>query len=145
MKTRHMNLSLCAATLLFGAATVVAYSSGPIPGSQQSPQQDQQDTLSNLRGMAQDAGFDPNDRFDAILITGKVNFDDTVITSKVKAAFNADPLVSSLGIEVDTKDGIVVVTGSVPSLTVRDHVIQLVATVDGVRSVKANLRVTTTT
>jgi BON domain len=136
MKTRYLNLSLSAATLLFGAATVVAYSSGPV--------QNIQDARQNLRVLAQASDSYPGDAFDDILITGKANFDDTIVTSKVKAAISADPLTNSLAIEIDTKDGMVVVAGTVPSAHIRTHLIELVATVEGVRNVKSNLRVAIT-
>jgi osmotically-inducible protein OsmY len=136
MKARYLNLSLSAATLLFGAATVVAYNSGPIPNTQNVQQ--------SLRALAQNSATYSGDAFDDILITGKANFDDTIVTSKVKAAINADPLTSSLTIEIDTKDGMVVVAGTVPSAHIRTHLIELVATVEGVRNVKSNLRVAVT-
>jgi hyperosmotically inducible protein len=67
--------------------------------------------------------------------------DDSVITGKVKAAIGADPQVSALKIHVNTKGGTVVLTGSVPSADLSDHVIQLAASVEGVRDVKNHLKV----
>jgi len=69
--------------------------------------------------------------------------DDTMLTSKVQAALSSDPNVSTLKIKVSAKQGIVFVTGMVPNADVRDHLVQLVAGVEGVRSVKNELTVTT--
>jgi len=70
-----------------------------------------------------------------------VAVDDAMITSKVKAAINADQEVSSLKIKVKTKQGTVVLTGTVPSAGLSDHVLQLVASIEGVRDVKNDLKI----
>jgi osmotically-inducible protein OsmY len=69
--------------------------------------------------------------------------DDTMLTSKVKAALSSDPAISALKINVSAKQGIVFVTGMVPNADVRERLVQLVAGVEGVRSVKNELTVTT--
>jgi hypothetical protein len=70
-----------------------------------------------------------------------IGFDDNLVTSKVRAAINADPLTMTLAIEVETKGGNVVVTGTVPSVNVAAHLVELVASVEGVRNVQNKLRI----
>lgn len=70
--------------------------------------------------------------------------DDTTITGKVKAAISADRQVSALKIEVNTKQGVVVLSGTVPNAGVSDHVLQLVASIEGVRDVKNQLKISST-
>ncbi|BEV18072.1 BON domain-containing protein [Herbaspirillum sp. DW155] len=67
--------------------------------------------------------------------------DDAVITAKVKAALLEDKQVSSMKINVVTKDGVVTLKGSVPSAELGQHALQLVAGVEGVRDVKSDLTV----
>jgi hyperosmotically inducible protein len=73
--------------------------------------------------------------------TGQV-VDDTLVTTKVKARFAADPQVSALAIDVDTVNGVVTLTGVVESDSARQRAIQLAQGTDGVQRVDAtNLHV----
>ena len=72
---------------------------------------------------------------------GGAAVDDTMITSKVKAALSSDPSAAALRIDVNTRQGVVFVSGAVPSNELRDHVAQLIATVDGVRTVRNELKI----
>jgi len=67
--------------------------------------------------------------------------EDSVITAKVKAALVEDKQVSALKIRVSTKDGVVTLTGAVPSAEVGQHALQLAAAIDGVKDVKSALTV----
>jgi len=64
---------------------------------------------------------------------------DAGITMSVKTQFLDDPLVKGLKIDVDTRDAIVFLTGSVGSNAEKDKAIQLAKDTKGVRDVKANL------
>jgi len=68
--------------------------------------------------------------------TGEV-VDDTIITTKVKTSFVADPTVSALSIKVETSQGVVNLTGIVNSEQERQRVIQLAQDVEGVKRVEA--------
>ena len=61
--------------------------------------------------------------------------DDSGMTAKVKAKFLADDKVSSLKIAVSTSDGIVTLTGTVPTELEKDQAQKDAASVDGVKQV----------
>lgn len=71
--------------------------------------------------------------------TAAVN--DDAITATAKAAISADAQLAGLPINVATKQGVVVVSGVVPSAAAGDRVLQLVASVSGVKDVKNTLKV----
>jgi osmotically-inducible protein OsmY len=73
--------------------------------------------------------------------TGEV-VDDAAITAKAKAALIADPDISALKINVDTKDGKVTLKGEVKTLALRKKAESIVRGVGGVRSVDNQLIVT---
>lgn len=64
--------------------------------------------------------------------------DDAWITTKVKTELLADDDVKGTDIEVDTKENVVILTGTVPSASVRDKAIELASTTKGVKSVDAD-------
>ncbi len=68
-----------------------------------------------------------------------VAIDDTAITTKVKAAVLAEPGLQSLKIEVDTKDAVVTLAGTVDSPALKERAAQIAQNVGGVRSVVDNL------
>jgi hyperosmotically inducible protein len=70
--------------------------------------------------------------------------DDTAITAKVKAAVLAEPGLKTLQIDVDTKDGVVTLSGTVDSSTMKERASQVAQGVSGVRSVVDNLAVKST-
>ena len=65
--------------------------------------------------------------------------DDASITAKVKSAIMAEPALKSTDINVDTKDGTVTLTGTVPSATLKDRAKEIASSVGGVKSVHDNL------
>jgi hyperosmotically inducible periplasmic protein len=67
--------------------------------------------------------------------------DDASITMKVKAKLLDDPNVKGLKIDVDTRQGVVYLTGSVATSQVRDQAIKLARETEGVKDVQANLDV----
>jgi len=70
-----------------------------------------------------------------------VAVDDSVITAKVKSALVSDKEVSAMKINVTTKQGVVILTGSVPSAEAGDHVIKMVAAIEGVKDIQNQLQV----
>jgi hyperosmotically inducible protein len=72
-------------------------------------------------------------------VGGKV--EDASITAAIKMKFANDATVSASKIDVDTKDGMVTLTGAVSSQTEADRAIELARSVDGVKMVHNNLTV----
>ncbi len=72
-----------------------------------------------------------------------VAIDDTMITTSVKTAVLAEPGLSSLKIEVDTKDGVVTLSGTVATQELKSRATQIAQNTNGVRSVVDNLAVKT--
>jgi hyperosmotically inducible protein len=66
---------------------------------------------------------------------------DAGITSKVKTKFLADTGVSGLKIDVDTNDGVVTLTGTVPTEAEKRRAMELARQTDGVKSVVDKLKV----
>ncbi|MGZ5131150.1 MAG: BON domain-containing protein [Caldimonas sp.] len=64
--------------------------------------------------------------------------DDSAITAKVKTALLADPTVKGLQIDVDTKNGVVSLKGSVPKAE-SDRAVQIARETSGVKSVDNQL------
>jgi hyperosmotically inducible protein len=67
--------------------------------------------------------------------------DDAAITRRVKARLLDDELVRGLRIDVDTREGIVYLTGEVRSEAERDRAVELARQAAGVRQVQANLSI----
>jgi osmotically-inducible protein OsmY len=65
--------------------------------------------------------------------------DDATITTKVKAAVLAEPGLKSLKIDVDTKDAVVTLNGTVESPALKERAMQVAQNVGGVRQVVDNL------
>lgn len=64
--------------------------------------------------------------------------DDATITMKVKSKLLDDPTVKGLKIDVDTRDGVVYLTGTVPGNEERQQAVELARKTEGVRDVQAN-------
>lgn len=69
------------------------------------------------------------------------HIDDAGITVRVKARLLDDPVVKGLAIDVDTRDGVVFLTGSVTNEIERDTAIRIAKDTRGVRDVQANLAI----
>jgi len=67
--------------------------------------------------------------------------DDSVITTKVKAAIFNEPTLSAYEINVETYKGIVQLSGFVSSRADINKAIQVTRTVKGVKSVKADMQI----
>jgi len=68
-------------------------------------------------------------------------FDDSVITTKVKAAILKDPELKVLQINVETFKGVVQLSGFVDSKAMMDRAVEVTRGVSGVNSVKNDMRV----
>lgn len=73
-----------------------------------------------------------------------VAVDDTAITAKVRTAVLAEPGLKSLQIDVDTKNGVVTLSGTVDNTSMKERAHQVAQSVSGVKSVVDNLTVKTT-
>lgn len=60
---------------------------------------------------------------------------DAAITAGIKAEFAADTVLNALRIDVQTKEGLVVLNGRAPDAASRDHATRVAATVKDVLSV----------
>lgn len=69
------------------------------------------------------------------------HIDDAGITASVKTAFAADPLVKALSIDVDTRDGVVTLSGRVGSSAERAKAEDIARRTDGVKAVRNQLMV----
>lgn len=70
-----------------------------------------------------------------------VTIDDAGTTLRVKSRLLEDPLVQGLRIDVDTRDGVVYLTGTVGSDPEKEQAIKLARETKGVKDVQANLTV----
>ncbi len=70
-----------------------------------------------------------------------VAVDDAAITTKVKSAVFAEPGLKTLQIGVETKDGVVTLSGAVDTPVLKDRAMEIAQHVDGVRSVVDNLAI----
>jgi hyperosmotically inducible periplasmic protein len=70
-----------------------------------------------------------------------VTIDDADTTARVKFRLLDDPLVKGLKIDVDTRDGVVFLTGTVGSENEKEQAIKLARETKGVRDVQANLTI----
>lgn len=66
---------------------------------------------------------------------------DSVITTKVKAELLKEPNLKSLGVHVETNQGVVSLSGFVPSQTEVDKAVEVARNVKGVTQVQSALRI----
>ena len=69
------------------------------------------------------------------------HIDDATITAAVKSRLLDDPQVKGLKIDVDTREGVVFLTGTVRSQEEGDRAVEIARTTEHVREVKPNLAV----
>ena len=75
-------------------------------------------------------------------LTGRTagqTIDDSTITTKINLKIIEDPELKYLKINVDTFQGHVTLTGTVPSKEAADRLVRTARSVEGVRDVKTNL------
>jgi len=67
--------------------------------------------------------------------------DNATLTTKVKAALAADAGLSTLKLKVKSNDGVVTISGAVPSQQQKDEVQRVATSVHGVTNVQNNVTV----
>ncbi len=78
-----------------------------------------------------------------VLLTAACAKSDVGITTSVKSRLAADDTVKAYQINVDTKEGVVTLTGEVPSQAAKETAVQVTRATDGVVSVVDNLTIAT--
>lgn len=76
---------------------------------------------------------------DKATVNAAAAIDDATITTKVKAAVLAEPGLETLKIDVDTKDAVVTLNGTVDTPALKQRAMQIAQNVGGVRQVVDNL------
>lgn len=103
-------------------------------------------TIAGEQGSAPTTGADPSapdlsdriaDRADSAIAAAT----DAGITAKVKSMFIADTMVAARKIDVDTKDGVVTLTGTVESNAEKMRAVEVARKVDNVKRVEDKLTV----
>ena len=77
----------------------------------------------------------------ALVFTIACGQTDAGITTDVKTSLAADETVSAFDVDVDTREGVVTLTGTVPSMAAKDRAVEIARNSDGVQDVIDNLRV----
>jgi len=70
-----------------------------------------------------------------------VTIDDAGTTMRVKTRLLEDPMVKGLQIDVDTREGVVFLTGNVGSEREKEQAVKLARETEGVKDVQANLTI----
>jgi hyperosmotically inducible protein len=86
------------------------------------------------------AGADTAKR-DGTVATAGAAVGDAALTAKVKTKFLADTSISGLKIDVDTKNDVVTLNGTVPTAAEKRRAVEVAKATDGVKSVVDNLKV----
>lgn len=73
--------------------------------------------------------------------TQTANLDDATIATRVKTALLNEPELKALDIQVAADNGVVTLTGAVPSEPQQSRAIAVARTVGGVRDVRSSLKV----
>ncbi len=142
MKTSHRK-GLMLATSLAMLLALAACNRGDQTAGQQldsasaNAKEKSQDAAARARAASKKAG----DETKAMGSSAADKVDDGAITSKVNAALAADKDLSATKIDVDTKNGVVTLSGPAPSARARDHATDLARNVKGVSSVNNKLTV----
>jgi osmotically-inducible protein OsmY len=66
---------------------------------------------------------------------------DVTLAARVKVALIVEPSINGMNIDVESKDGIVSLFGTVDKLANRDKLTQVASAVEGVRSVLNNVKI----
>jgi hyperosmotically inducible protein len=109
----------------------------PTTGIDDPAQKEAAEGASGAREAAGDAQKKAGDAMDR---TGAV-VTDAAVTTAVKGKFLADQAVSGLEIDVDTKAGVVTLTGNVKTAAEKQRALELARDTDGVKSVVDRLKI----
>ena len=95
----------------------------------------------DTRNQAESAMQSAENKIEQGANTAKAAMDDAAITAQVSASLAKDPDLSALAINVDTKDGVVTLTGPAKSQQASDRATQLAKGIDGVKRVENKLEI----
>jgi hyperosmotically inducible protein len=123
-----MNMQTRMALLVAALSGVTLVSACGDQGSSQTVGQKMSPTTDNMASAT-----------DRATTTAAKGAEDDAISAKVKAAIVADPGLSTLQIDVDTKNSVVTLNGTVDNAMSKERAEQIAQTVGGVRSVVDNL------
>ena len=90
---------------------------------------------------ARDATTDVKDRAASAANQAKAALEDGALTAKIKSKMALDDTVKAYEIDVDTKNGVVTLTGTVKTRAERERALLLARETEGVRNVIDNLKV----
>ena len=135
-RTRNQLLALFAAgTVMFAAGCDQRNASTPSTSSTATPPTTSTAPADKMANSAERAG---DKMANATAKTGD-KIDDAAITTKVKTALMAEPGLRSLEINVDTRDNVVTLNGTVDSQEKKQRAMSVAKGVEGVKSVSDNL------
>lgn len=138
MDTRKQLLALFAAGAVVLAAGCDQRNSTPTSGSTATPPATSSTSPTTTDKMASAADRTGDKMANATQKAGD-KVDDAAITTKVKTALMAEPGLRSLEINVDTRDNVVTLNGTVDSQEKKQRAMQIAQGIDGVKSVSDNL------
>ncbi|WPB59096.1 BON domain-containing protein [Xylophilus sp. GOD-11R] len=98
-----------------------------------------QTALSNAQARIKQDGPKVEERAKDVASTTERVIDDVAITAQISASLAKDSELSALKIDVDTKDGAVILRGPAPTTAARDRAADLARAVTGVRTVDNQL------
>ena len=84
---------------------------------------------------------DARETAETVGTTAEARLEDGAVTAAVKAKLLADQTVSGMRIDVDTRDGVVTLTGTAASAAARERANELARTTEGVTRVDDRLSV----
>lgn len=90
---------------------------------------------------AREAGREVGDRAATAANQAKLALEDGALTAKIKSKMALDDTVKAYGIDVDTKDRVVTLTGTVKTQAERERALLLARETDGVKNVVDRLTV----
>ena len=133
-RTRTQLLALFAAgTVIFAAGCDQRNSTNPSTTSKATP------PASSAAPSTTNSASTAGDKMAASTQKAGDKLDDAAITTKVKTALMAEPGLRSLEINVDTRDNVVTLNGTVDSQEKKQRAMQIAQGVEGVKSVSDNL------
>ena len=135
MDTRKQLLALFAAGAVLLAAGCDQRNASTAGSTSTNPSATAPSTADKMANSAERAG----DKMASTAQKAGDKVDDAAITTKVKTALMAEPGLRSLEINVDTRDNVVTLNGTVDSQEKKQRAMQIAQGVEGVKSVSDNL------
>src|SRR5215203_3491697 len=135
IRTRTQLLALFAAGTMVFAAGCDQRNASNTGSTATKPSATAPSTTDKMANSAQNAG----DKMASTTQKAGDKIDDAALTTKVKTALMAEPGLRSLEINVDTRDNVVTLNGTVDSQEKKQRAMQIAQKVEGVKSVSDNL------